>query len=302
MADAACARGAVHVTVADVVACAGVSRRTFYELFSDCQECLLAALEEALERAASCVRVAYDPQALWHVRIRDALVAILCFLDEEPSRGRLLVVESLRLGPEVLARRAAVLAPIVREIEAGPSPSRGDPPAPTGSGASAPVFGGPPSLTAEGLVGAVLTVVHSRMTAERSEPLAELASSLMGMIVLPYLGRAAARRELAKPPPERRPRHEAPARHEQLSDLPMRLTYRTLVILQTIASHPAASNRRIASLAGVSDQGQISKLLRRLERLGLIANTHASRGPGAPNAWTLTQRGAEIAFIEGAPS
>lgn len=81
----------------------------------------------------------------------------------------------------------------------------------------------------------------------------------------------------------------------------MRLTYRTLLVLRTIASNPGANNRRVASLAGIVDQGQISKLLARLERLGLIANAHTGHGRGAANAWTLTQRGTEIASIEGTP-
>jgi DNA-binding MarR family transcriptional regulator len=73
----------------------------------------------------------------------------------------------------------------------------------------------------------------------------------------------------------------------------MRVTYRTLRVLATIAAQPAASNREIADLAGVSDQGQISKLLTRLERLELIYNT-GPHAKGDPNAWQLTPKGQEI--------
>ena len=51
------------------------------------------------------------------------------------------------------------------------------------------------------------------------------------------------------------------------------------------------SNREVATFAGVSDPGQISKLLRRLERLGLLVNTGAGHAKGEPNAWALTTRG-----------
>jgi DNA-binding MarR family transcriptional regulator len=74
----------------------------------------------------------------------------------------------------------------------------------------------------------------------------------------------------------------------------MRLTYRTLVVLSAIATHPHASNRKIAETAGVHDQGQISKLLARLEKLGLIHNSGNGQAHGEPNAWTLTARGHEI--------
>jgi chromosome segregation and condensation protein ScpB len=39
---------------------------------------------------------------------------------------------------------------------------------------------------------------------------------------------------------------------------------------------------------------QISKLLRRLQSLGLIANTGQGQVKGEPNVWTLTQRGSEV--------
>jgi DNA-binding MarR family transcriptional regulator len=75
----------------------------------------------------------------------------------------------------------------------------------------------------------------------------------------------------------------------------MRLTYRTLMVLSAIAADPGASNRQIAQAAGVHDQGQISKLLGRLEKLGLIHNSGNGQPRGEPNAWTLAPRGQEVA-------
>jgi DNA-binding PadR family transcriptional regulator len=74
----------------------------------------------------------------------------------------------------------------------------------------------------------------------------------------------------------------------------MRLTYRTLRVLTAISEQPGASNREVAVHAEVADQGQISKLLARLERLGLIQNTGEGQPSGEPNAWLLTSRGEEI--------
>jgi DNA-binding MarR family transcriptional regulator len=75
----------------------------------------------------------------------------------------------------------------------------------------------------------------------------------------------------------------------------MRLTYRTVRVLMAIAQHPQASNRQIGETAGITDQGQISKLLARLERIGLATNTGIHPGKGAPNSWTLTEKGERIA-------
>ena len=57
----------------------------------------------------------------------------------------------------------------------------------------------------------------------------------------------------------------------------MRLTYRTALVLEEVAEHPGVSNRVVAERAGISDQGQVSKLLARLEHLGLLANTGAGQ-------------------------
>ena len=90
-----------------------------------------------------------------------------------------------------------------------------------------------------------------------------------------------------------RARREPPV--DPLHGLEMRLTYRTLRVLSAIAAEPGVSNRRVADAAGVLDQGQISKLLARLERLGLVQNTADGQPKGAPNAWILTGRGALVA-------
>jgi AcrR family transcriptional regulator/DNA-binding MarR family transcriptional regulator len=69
-----------------------------------------------------------------------------------------------------------------------------------------------------------------------------------------------------------------------------RLTVRTHLVLSAVAEHAGASNREIANAAGVRDEGQISKLLARLQDRGLIHNT-AGVTAGFPKAWQLTPRG-----------
>jgi DNA-binding MarR family transcriptional regulator len=69
-----------------------------------------------------------------------------------------------------------------------------------------------------------------------------------------------------------------------------RLTVRTHLVLTAVAEHAGASNREIAGAAGVKDEGQISKLLARLQDRGLIHNT-ARATAGFPKAWQLTPQG-----------
>lgn len=281
MTEAAGEHGAANVTVAHVVECAGVSRRTFYEIFSDVEDCFLAAIDDGLARLVDRLAPVYRRPGSWRERVRASLEALLAFLEQEPHMGRLLVVETLAGGAQALARRQRVLDEAIRAIDEGRREVRRG--------------GGPPPLTAEGVAGGVLGVLHSRLAQSGAQPLLDLAGPLMSMIVLPYLGPAAARRELERPvsppPPETRGR-AAPA--NPLQELGMRLTYRTVRVLMAIAAQPGASNRELALAAEVPDQGQISKLLTRLDKLGLIENVGAGHARGGPNAWTLTQRGAEV--------
>ncbi len=274
----ACAQeGAAGLSVADIVGRAGISRRTFYELFDSCEDCLLAALDQAIAAASERALEAYDPRAPWRTRMRTALTALLQFLDEQPQMARLLVVESLAAGPRAFERRARALTGVVAAIDEGRAAAR--------KGTE------PPPLTAEGIAGGILAVLHQRMLEDRRQSLTELSNPLMGMVVLPYLGSAAARAELEQPTPK--PPRRRPPGPESLAALDMRLTYRTIRVLQAIAEQPGVSNRQVGRVAGVDDPGQISKLLGRLQRIGLIQNT-APSVKGAANSWALTSKGAEV--------
>jgi AcrR family transcriptional regulator len=291
--------GAANVSVAHVVARAGVSRRTFYELFTDREDCFLATFNEGIARASRYVLDAYDPTAAWVERIRAALAGLLSFLDAEPAMGRLLVVGSLGAGRGALELRRRGIAQIIAVVDEGRTVtdgSRGR----AQTGKSSKLDEGLPPLTAEGLVGGVLSVLHSRLVEDKQPPpFVSLTGSLMSMIVLPYLGPAAARKELARPSPRaaRNARAAGSWRSgtgDPLRDLGMRLTYRTVRVLFAVATTPGGSNREVADASDISDQGQISKLLARLQGLGLIENAGAGSVRGAANSWILTDRGRQV--------
>jgi AcrR family transcriptional regulator/DNA-binding MarR family transcriptional regulator len=280
MGEVAAERGAGQVTVAHVVARAGVSRRTFYDLFEDREECFLAAFDEAVGQAAVGVLGEWQGQGSWRERARGALGALLVFCDAHPAAARLCVVEALAAGPKALAARRRILAVLIAAVDEGRAA------VPKGSHQ-------PPPLTADGVVGAVFAVVHARLSEPQPGPLGGLLGELMGMIVLPYLGPAGARRELSRPNPLPLP---IPTQlgADPLGGLGMRITYRTVRVLMTIAANPGASNREVAAQAGISDQGQVSKLLTRLEHLGLAVNRGEGPAKGAPNAWVLTDHGQRV--------
>ena len=298
MFDVVAQRGAGSVTVAHVVERSGVSRRTFYENFDDREDCLLASFERALTLASQRVVPAYESEKGWRERIRAGLVALLTFCDEQPSVARMLVCESQASGPRVAQRRTEILARLTRIVDQGRTL--------TGSGNSGKAENISP-LAAEGTIGGVLAVIQARLLqakptqrahtqrAHGGKPLIALTNELMSMIVLPYFGAPAARRELKRATPASSSEAiERTMLGDPFKEAGMRLTYRTVRVLMAVAEHPGASNRLIADTAEITDQGQISKLLGRLQRAGMVTNTGLGAGTGAPNAWTLTPSGRQV--------
>jgi AcrR family transcriptional regulator/DNA-binding MarR family transcriptional regulator len=275
--------GYARMTVAQVIGRARVSRKTFYDVFADREDCFLAAFEQALEQAATIAREAYEQETAWREGVRSALARLLVLMDEEPGLAKLCIVEALAAGERVLERRAEVLDRLAGVIDEGRTLTS--------------TTREPPEVTAEGVIGGVFAVLHTRLLDDDDAPLTDLLGPLMSMIVLPYLGARAASRELARPAvtvaADRQSRGQARNR-DPLEGLKMRLTYRTVRVLMVIAGHPGASNREIAEGSGIVDQGQISKLMNRLARLNLVENHGEGQEKGAANAWHLTPRGAQV--------
>jgi AcrR family transcriptional regulator/DNA-binding MarR family transcriptional regulator len=275
--------GYARMTVAQVIGRAKVSRKTFYDVFLDREDCFLAAFEQAVAQARALVVESYTLESGWREGVRAGLARLLMFMDAEPNLAKLCVVETLGAGPRVLDSRAKVLDELAQVIDRGRSVRT--------------ATHEPPDVTAEGVIGAVFAVLHTRLLESGQEPLSNLLAPLMSMIVLPYLGSRAASRELARPAPKPRKATRLPVRprsRDPLEGLDMRLTYRTVRVLVGIGAHPGASNRKIAKDSGIADQGQISKLLTRLQRLDLVENRGDGQRKGASNAWHLTERGAEV--------
>jgi AcrR family transcriptional regulator/DNA-binding MarR family transcriptional regulator len=290
-------------TVGRICKRAAVSRRTFYDLYDDREACFLDAFELALERFSAQVLPAYRSgggkrrASGWRERVRTALAALLEAFDAEPGLARLCLVETLKAGPAGLERRRAVAGALAVAIDGGREQAKA---------------ADPPPLTAESLVGGAASVIHTRLV-DRGDgsSLLVLLNPLMSMIVLPYLGPAAARKELDRSVPfpsspangTNSGRLTAPA-SDPFRGLPIRITFRTVRVLSSIGELGGRggvdpSNREIGQDAGVADQGQMSKLLRRLEKAGLIENHGQGQVRGEANAWRLTAQGRGVLHAVG---
>ncbi|HMJ35137.1 MAG TPA: TetR/AcrR family transcriptional regulator [Baekduia sp.] len=121
MANVVAAKGYAATRVVDVTDYAGVSRKTFYELFTDKEDCFLAAYDAItallMDKMAQGLAAVADDT--WEAKVGALLGEFLRFLAAEPAFARMCVVEVLGSGPRGLARRdAAVEAfyPIVDQL------------------------------------------------------------------------------------------------------------------------------------------------------------------------------------------
>lgn len=121
IANVVAQKGYAGTRVADVTDYAGVSRKTFYELFTDKEECFLAAFDAItkllMDRMGQALTDLSDSN--WRIRVRALLGEFLRFLAAEPAFARMCIVEVLGSGSEGLARRDAAIEaffPVVDHI------------------------------------------------------------------------------------------------------------------------------------------------------------------------------------------
>jgi AcrR family transcriptional regulator/DNA-binding MarR family transcriptional regulator len=278
-------RGYEGLTARAVSEQAGVSNRTFYECFSDREDCFLAAFNYAVDGLERELRAGWDSELGWTARVRAALAALLMALDREPDVRRLVFVEALAAGPRVLARRASVLQGLAGVVDQGRVN------APRDSAALSP-------LVAEGVVGATFSLIHARLLERHPGSLVGLLGGVMAIVLLPYRGITPAARELARPVPRplARRRDGDGLSHRALSaasPTDYRLTVRTQMALAAVGGRPGLNNLEVSEIIGLADQGQISRMMKRLQAQGLIENTQGRVGRQA-RAWRLTADGEAV--------
>jgi AcrR family transcriptional regulator len=180
MLSAAADLGYLETNVQDVIDRAGVSRPTFYEHFSNKEDCFLAAFDTSAERLRKKVNAAVSRGGdVWRDRIRFGLEALLSFASHEPETARTMVVEARAASAAAVRRRVELMDDFAECLE---SQARKLLP-----GAAAGT-----ALTASGIVGGVESLLYSRLCKQEYDQLESLLPSLMYFVVLPYEGHEAA--------------------------------------------------------------------------------------------------------------
>jgi len=180
MLNAAADLGYLETNVQDVIDRAGVSRPTFYEHFSNKEDCFLAAFDTSAERLRALVHsAAREGGGVWRDRVRLGLQALLGFASREPDTARTMVVEARAASAAAVRRRVELLDDFAKCLDAE---ARELLPESRSQGA----------LTASGIVGGVESLLYSRLCKQEYDQLESLLPSLMYFVVLPYEGHEAA--------------------------------------------------------------------------------------------------------------
>ena len=181
MTDAVGEHGYRGVRVADVVWRAGVSRKTFYELFDGKDDCFCAAYGACIDRLLGVAFDAFDSQEEWVDGLRAALTALLGALSREPDVARLCFSEVAAAGEPTQQRRERAVESVARLFDAPGAPD-----------------GAVGETLRAGRVSELGETLRREVAAGRAEGLPALVPELMCAMVLPFLGIDAARNELER--------------------------------------------------------------------------------------------------------
>jgi AcrR family transcriptional regulator len=185
MLNAAAELGYLGTNVQDVIDRAGVSRPTFYEHFSNKEDCFLAAFDTSAQRLRRKVEAAARKGGdVWRDRVRFGLEAVLRFVSREPDTARTMVVEARAASSNAVRRRVELMDEFARCLQAEAEKML-----------PVDVQHGP--VTASGIVGGVESVLYSRLCRQNYDEFESLLPSLMYFVVLPYEGHEAANEAFA---------------------------------------------------------------------------------------------------------
>jgi AcrR family transcriptional regulator len=169
-------------SIAEVIKRAGVTRKAFYKLFEDKEQCFIQAYERDLARLLTLTLEAFETQDEWADRVRAALSAFLHALARDPTAARICFIEVMAAGPRAIAARNEAMRGFTIVFDTGRlEDDRARPPA-----------------LALNMVGGMSEIIHREIASGRAEDLPNILPDLMYTAVLPILGPEAAERELER--------------------------------------------------------------------------------------------------------
>jgi AcrR family transcriptional regulator len=160
-------------TVARVTKPAKVSRRTFYETFSNREDCYRAAYEASFEYLRDQVLAAAAEQD-WPTSVRTGLEALLESLAAHPQLATFFLVSPATVGDEIASRHHLAMRELVEALVAG-APKR------SAGGVAA-------ETRIEALAGGLSRLAAMKVNTGKGAELPALLPDLIELFLRPYIG------------------------------------------------------------------------------------------------------------------
>lgn len=182
VADCVAEKGYAGLTVEDIVRVSGVSRRTFYDQFSDKKTAFFAAYDACVQQCMLAAASGFASSTYWPEQIRLGLRGFLSYLAEDPAFTRMGMVEMPLAGPEGqerhMAARSGFEAFLAPGAELAKRPIRPMVPRTVGAG--------------------IFALAYARVVSGRTSQLPSLLPAAVYHCLAPYLGLEVARAEAEK--------------------------------------------------------------------------------------------------------
>jgi len=179
-------RGYEHISVQDVIERAGASRATFYKNFEDKEDCFAQAYRGAAEWLYRRLIGIAKRQPTWREGLRAGLAELLEFCANQPALARALLLEPHAAGGAALAEHDLLMERLSRAID--------------GARREISSRQAPPPVTATFMVGAIETLVRTKLMSDAPETAPEMLPGLLHFVVMQFYGEDAAWEELTSAP------------------------------------------------------------------------------------------------------
>jgi AcrR family transcriptional regulator len=179
-------RGYEQISVQDVIEAAQASRATFYKHFKDKDDCFAQAYHDAADWLYRRLISIAKRQPTWREGLRAGMAELLEFCANQPSLARALIVETHAAGGAALAEHDLLMERLSNAID--------------GARREIPSRQAPPPVTATFMVGAIETLVRTKLMSDEPETAPEMLPGLLHFVVMQYFGEDAAWEEMTAAP------------------------------------------------------------------------------------------------------
>jgi AcrR family transcriptional regulator len=167
-------KGYLAMTVADIVAAAGVAREAFYENFRGKEGAFLAVQAQALQQSIELAGGEFFREAPWPDRVWNSAIAMLGYVARNPDLASVQLVETYTVGPASIRRifdsRMAYTLFLEDGYRLRPEAER------------------LPRLCSEAIAGAIQELLRRKAVAGPTERMLEIAPEAVYVALAPFIG------------------------------------------------------------------------------------------------------------------